>query len=163
MKGKRILRQCEVEVLQTETLDASEKQLIEAAEHSLKDAYAPYSGFFVGAALELANGVILTGNNQENAAYPSGLCAERVVLFFAGANYPYVAPKRMAIAARPAGGEPDREPATPCGACLQALWQYEQRFGEQLEILLKGGEEIWKVEGLKNLLPFAFEGLEIKN
>jgi len=157
---RRILRSVEVEVLSYDELSNEERQLSAIAEKVRLDAYAPYSKFLVGAALELSNKVILTGNNQENAAYPSGLCAERVVLFFAGANYPQIAPLRMAIAASHLNLAVLAEPAAPCGACLQALHEYEQRFGEQLELLLLGKEVVWKARGLKNLLPFAFNSLE---
>ncbi|MDX5320475.1 MAG: cytidine deaminase [Bacteroidota bacterium] len=157
--GRIIKQVSEIEVLSWEELEPGQKQLIEAARKSAKVAYAPYSDFLVGAALELENRLILTGNNQENMAYPSGLCAERVVLFFAGANYPDTAPVRLAITAHFRDHRQLKEPATPCGACLQALKEYESRFGANLEILLDGPNEVWKVNGLQHLLPFAFSGL----
>lgn len=159
---RRIVRNVEIEVLGYDDLSKEERQLCSVAEKVRLDAYAPYSNFLVGAALELSNKVILTGNNQENAAYPSGLCAERVALFFAGANYPNVSPLRMAIAASHHNASVLEEPAAPCGSCLQALQEYESRFGGLLEILLLGKSEVWKVQGLHNLLPFAFNSLEIK-
>ncbi len=159
---KRIIRQVEIEVFQRNELEPAAQQLCRIAEKVRLEAYAPYSRFLVGAALELSNQVILTGNNQENAAYPSGLCAERVALYFAGANYPDTPPVRMAITASHANSEVLEEPAAPCGACLQALHEYESRFGTQLEILLLGKTEVWKVKGLVNLLPFSFNSLEIK-
>lgn len=160
--GRIILHESVVEALTWEELEPSEKQLLEAARRAGDSAYAPYSNFLVGAALELENRLILTGNNQENMAYPSGLCAERVVLFFAGANYPEVAPLRLAVTAAFREGSRLEEPATPCGACLQALKEYESRFGANLEILLDGEKEIWKVRGLQHLLPFAFKSLEFR-
>lgn len=159
---RRIVRSVEIEVLTYDDLNKEERQLCSVAEKVRLDAYAAYSKFLVGAALELSNQVILTGNNQENAAYPSGLCAERVALYFAGANYPRVAPLRMAIAASHQNAGILEEPASPCGACLQALQEYEARFGAKLEILLMGKAEVWKVVGIQNLLPFAFNSLKIK-
>ena len=159
---RRIVRNVEIEVLSYEDLSKEERQLCSVAEKVRLDAYAPYSKFLVGAALELSNQVILTGNNQENAAYPSGLCAERVALYFAGANYPQVAPLRLAIVASYQDAAVLEEPATPCGGCLQALQEYESRFGSKLEILLLGKTSVWKVIGMQNLLPFAFNSLEIK-
>ncbi len=159
---RRIVRNVEIEVLSYDELNKDERQLCTIAEKVRLDAYAPYSKFLVGAALELSNKVILTGNNQENAAYPSGLCAERVALYFAGANYPEIAPLRMAVAASHFEAEVLEEPAAPCGGCLQALQEYESRFGGTLEILLLGKKEVWKVNGMQHLLPFAFKSLEIK-
>lgn len=157
--SKRIVQSCEREELNWEELSPGEQQLLHAARKTAEQAYAPYSSFLVGAALELENGVLLTGNNQENAAYPSGLCAERVALFFAGANYPKTAPVALGIYAAHTGKPAPASPATPCGACLQSLWEYEKRFGKDLTILLMGREVIWKFVGIKQLLPYAFESI----
>ena len=132
------------------------KQLLEKAKEQVNNAYAPYSGFQVGAAVELENGEIFTGNNQENAAYPSGLCAERVAMFYANANYPNVAVKTLAIAAF-TNGKFLPNPVTPCGSCRQVLLETESRFGKNIPVLLYGTEEVYLIENVKQLLPLCFE------
>ena len=117
-------------------------------------AYAPYSKFSVGAAALLDNGITVTGNNQENAAYPSGLCAERTTLFYANSQYPESAVKTLAIAART---ERDfiETPIPPCGACRQVILETEKRFGNSIRILLYGKKCIYIVEGIGSLLPLS--------
>jgi len=132
------------------------QQLLEKAKEQVNKAYAPYSGFQVGAAVELENGEIFTGNNQENAAYPSGLCAERVAMFYANANYPNVAVKTLAIAAF-TNGKFLPNPVTPCGSCRQVLLETESRFGKDIPVLLYGTEEVYLIENVKQLLPLCFE------
>jgi len=132
------------------------QQLLEKAKEQVNNAYAPYSGFQVGAAVELENGEIFTGNNQENAAYPSGLCAERVAMFYANANYPNVAVKTLAIAAF-TNGKFLPNPVTPCGSCRQVLLETESRFGKNIPVLLYGTEEVYLIENVKQLLPLCFE------
>ena len=132
------------------------QQLLEKAKEQVNNAYAPYSGFQVGAAVELENGEIFTGNNQENAAYPSGLCAERVAMFYANANYPNVAVKTLAIAAF-TNGKFLPNPVTPCGSCRQVLLETESRFGKDIPVLLYGTEEVYLIENVKQLLPLCFE------
>lgn len=124
-------------------------------------AYAPYSHFHVGAAVLLANGVIVTGSNQENAAYPSGLCAERVALFHAGHQYPDVPVIALAIAAA-TGGE-QVESISPCGACRQVLLETEQRYGKPIKILLCGTEKITMAESAASLLPLCFGAADMNN
>jgi cytidine deaminase len=138
-----------------EELNPLEKKLVEAAKDASKDAYAPYSGFRVGAAVMLDNGRIVTGNNQENAAYPSGLCAERVAAFSAGANHPGRAPVAMAVAAY-SEGTFTACPVAPCGACRQTLLEMERLHGHPLRLLLYGEREIYVVERVADLLPLAF-------
>lgn len=118
-------------------------------------AYAPYSGFHVGAAVLLGNGRIVTGNNQENSAYPSGLCAERVALFYANANYPSAEVKTIAISAAK-NGMLVSEPVKPCGSCRQALAETELRFETPIRILLDGQDSILLLNGVESLLPLSF-------
>jgi cytidine deaminase len=141
-----------------EELPEIEKKLIEKAKSASVNAYAPYSNFLVGAALLLENGEIITGNNQENAAYPSGLCAERTAMFYANANYPDVPVTTMALAAQNTGGFL-KDPIAPCGSCRQVLLETEQRYGKKLRILLYGASEIAILESVKDLLPLSF-GME---
>lgn len=121
-------------------------------------AYAPYSRFQVGAAVLLENGEIVSGSNQENAAYPSGLCAERVALFYAGSRYPGVPVVALAVAAF-SGGEM-REGITPCGSCCQVLVEAEQRGGRPVAIYLCGSERATVLPSVSALLPFAFRSYE---
>jgi len=138
-----------------EELPEMEKLLIERAKSASANAYAPYSHFLVGAAVLLENGEIITGNNQENAAYPSGLCAERTAMFYANANYPDVAVTTLAVAAQNAGGFL-KDPIAPCGSCRQVLLETEQRYGKKLRVLLYGASEIAILETVKDLLPLSF-------
>jgi cytidine deaminase len=138
-------------------LSDSEKGYMNKAIEIRKKAYAPYSKFLVGAAIVLDNGVVLQGSNQENAAYPSGLCAERVVVFYAGANYPENKIVKMFISAAPS----DREatsPIPPCGSCRQSISEYEVKQDLPIEIYYMGSiGPIHKSDSLKNLLPFMFD------
>lgn len=138
-----------------EELEASDKQLIDAAKEATSRSYSPYSRFAVGAAARLSNGIVVTGSNQENAAYPSGTCAERTTLFYANSQYPEHPVEALAIAAR------DTEdfvssPIPPCGACRQVLLETEQRFHHPMRILLYSRNEVYVMEGTKNLLPLSF-------
>ena len=139
-----------------EELTPEEKQLVEVARQATFRSYSPYSHFSVGASVLLANGVILSGNNQENAAYPSGLCAERTVLFYANSQYPNQPITMMAIAARSEKGFTEI-PITPCGACRQVLAETERRFEQPIRILLYGETETIIIDGVKDLLPFLFD------
>jgi len=145
----------------TEELSANERSLLELADNFLKNAYAPYSGFRVAAAVLLSNGKTFTGSNQENVAFPSGLCAERVALFYASAQYPDVPVKAIAITAK-SGDFTITEPVTPCGACRQVMAETEHRF-EPIKLILKGeAGKVYVVEGTKNLLPLMFQANELK-
>jgi cytidine deaminase len=122
----------------------------------MKAAYAPYSHFNVGAAVLLANGKIVKGNNQENASYPVGLCAERVAIFSAGANYPGIPVEAIAVIATSDHFHLDR-PVPPCGACRQAIAEYEHRYNKKIKMIMAG--ETGKVllsESIENLLPYQF-------
>lgn len=129
--------------------------LVLEARRITAQAYAPYSGFCVGAAILLDNGKIITGNNQENSAYPSGLCAERVTMFYANANYPDSAVKTIAISAQKDGILVE-EPVKPCGGCRQALAEAEVRFEKPIRIILDGNEKILVLTGVESLLPLSF-------
>ncbi len=133
-----------------------ELKLMKAAIAARENAYAPYSGFRVGTAVLLENDQIVIGNNQENASYPSGLCAERVAVFQAGARFPGLAIRAIAISAASDQKTVDR-PAAPCGNCRQAIAEYEQRQIEGITLLLMGATgEIFKCSSILDLLPFAF-------
>lgn len=122
-----------------------------------KNAYAPYSKFRVGAAILLDNGKIITGSNQENAAYPSGLCAERVAIFYAGAAYPESKILKIVISAT-SDINVTTVPVPPCGACRQSIAEYEIRQNSPIEIYYMGEKGvIYQSESLKNLLPFMFD------
>ena len=143
-------------------LNDEDKKLVAEAKSSAKDAYAPYSNFYVGAAVLLANGMIVKGNNQENASYPIGLCAERVAIFSAGANYPGVEIKAIAITAFSKEFLIDK-PVAPCGACRQAIAEYEHRYKNPIRLILIGEKGNAVVaEGIKQFLPFMFNGDDLK-
>ena len=139
-------------------LDAEDKALAQAAIEATALSYAPYSGFNVGAAVMFEDGEILKGSNQENAAYPSGICAERTALFYASSSRPDVAITALAIAAGQKGvlcGTP----ATPCGACRQVMAQYQLKSGRPMRVLLVGSEKIWRFEKVDDLLPLIFDSI----
>lgn len=120
-------------------------------------AYAPYSNFHVGAALRLSNGIVIKGNNQENAAFPSGMCAERTAIYYAGANYPNEIIEAMALSASSAH-QVSSEPIPPCGACRQAIAEYEIKQKQPIEIYFMGAEgNVIKSNTLANLLPLVFD------
>jgi cytidine deaminase len=138
-------------------LSAEDVKLVEMSRNAAKQAYAPYSKFNVGAAVLLENGEIITSSNQENAAYPSGLCAERVALFYAGAKYPGVAVKKLIITVITENRDNIRLYA-PCGGCRQVIAEYEQKQGEKIEILFEGpGDHYTSCSGIEQLLPFTFQ------
>jgi cytidine deaminase len=141
----------------TGELPADIQGLMNQAVEIRKKAYAPYSKFRVGAALLLDNGKIVLGSNQENAAYPSGLCAERTAIFYAGANYPDAKIVKMAISAA-SDTNPTLAPIPPCGACRQSIAEYEFRQDYPIEIYFMGETgSIYKSDSLKNLLPLTFD------
>lgn len=154
---------CSAKVYSTcEELEPAYRALVLAAQQTLQNAYAPYSNFRVGAALLLSNGQIVCGSNQENAAYPSGLCAERVALYSAFSQYPEAHLCTIAVAA--ATLAPDgisyqsiAKPVTPCGACRQAIAEYLVRSPEPVPVLLTSAKEVWLLNDARSLLPFAFE------
>jgi cytidine deaminase len=145
-----------VSIYAFDELSSQYQTLINKAKEQVKNAYAPYSGFQVGAALQLENEMIFAGSNQENSAYPSGLCAERVAMFYANSQCPDIPVKTIAIAAFTKGNFLPH-PVTPCGSCRQVLLETEMRFENNITILLYGTEEIFLIENVKQLLPLCFE------
>lgn len=139
-------------------LELRDRELAQAAIEATKGSYAPYSNFNVGAAVRLDNGQIVKGSNQENAAYPSGICAERTAMFYASANYPENAMTAIAITASQNGTLCDN-PATPCGSCRQVMAQYQTKGGQPMEILLIGGKKIWKFGKVDDVLPLIFDSI----
>lgn len=138
-------------------LPESDQKLMEMAQKAVNNAYAPYSHFNVGAAVLLENDVIVTGNNQENAAYPSGMCAERVAVWSASAQYPDVKIKKIAITVKSTLKLVDK-PVSPCGACRQSLLEYEIKQKEPIEIFFSGEKGmVIKAHSMSDLLPFAFD------
>ena len=138
-------------------LSIDNKELMHKAIETRKNAYAPYSKFSVGAALLLENGQVITGNNQENASYPSGLCAERTAIYYAGAQFPDVKILKMAITA---GSQIHQTvtPIPPCGACRQAIAEYEVKQDLPIEIYFMGETgKVVKSDSLANLLPLIFD------
>jgi len=143
-------------------LSKEDQNLLSRADESLDNAYAPYSGFHVGAAVLLKNGKIFTGNNQENVAFPSGLCAERVALFYASSQFPGIPVKTIAITARSNDFRVEG-PVTPCGACRQVMAETETRTGGSIKLILKGAtDKVYVVNGISNILPLMFEANELK-
>ena len=150
-----------IKVCQYDELSDQDKQLIDKAKEMTQHSYAPYSKFKVGAAALLANGAIVTGSNQENAAYPSGLCAERTTLFYDNSQYPDQAVLTLAIAARTEQDFIDN-PIPPCGACRQVILETETRYKHPVRILLYGKKEIYLIKGIRDLLPLSFDGSEME-
>jgi cytidine deaminase len=138
-----------------EELPDGYKTLIDRARDSSEQAWAPYSQFRVGAAVRLKSGMILTGNNQENAAYPAGLCAERTALFYANANFPGDPVMAIAVTAQNARGLL-AEPVKPCGGCRQAMLETESRYNQPITIILEGKDSIYVLDGVTSLLPLSF-------
>ena len=139
-------------------LETKDRELAQAAIDATAQAYAPYSKFNVGAAVLFQDGEIIKGANQENAAYPSGLCAERTALFYAGASRPDKAVVKIAIAAGQ-NGVLCESPVTPCGACRQVMVQSQLKGGHPIEIILVGSKKIWKFAKVEDLLPFTFDSI----
>jgi cytidine deaminase len=159
---KRELKITYAEFATDSELKESDLELLNRARSAADRAYAPYSNFYVGAALRLQNGEIITGNNQENVAYPSGLCAERVAIYAAGARYPDSAIDTIAVTCKSKAFEVN-EPLSPCGACRQAIAEYEMRHKTNIRILLAGEKGIIRmVESISDLLPFMFKAEELK-
>jgi len=140
-----------------EELSEEDRQLVDAAKNATYRSYAPYSHFSVGAAAKLENGVVVTGSNQENAASPSGTCAERTTLFYANSQYPDVPILTLAIAAR--NDTEDFTPifTPPCGACRQVMLETEQRGNKPMRVLLFGLNGVLEVSEVKDLLPLSFD------
>lgn len=159
---KQILINTSISVLTKEELSSVEATLMIKALEARTKAYAPYSKFTVGAAILLDNGEIIQGSNQENAAYPSGLCAERVAIYYAGATYPNAKIEKMFITASPQDRDLDT-PIPPCGSCRQAIAEYEFKQDIAIEIFFMAAKgDIYKSDSLKNLLPLVFDKNNLK-
>jgi len=140
-----------------EEIPKVELELMIKAREAALNSYSPHSNFQVGAAIRLDDGTVLTGSNQENAAYPSGLCAERVALFYFGANKTSNIITHMAVAAK-RGDEEQYLPVTPCGACRQVMLEYENKQKESFAFIMKTDTEKWvKFDDCQSLLPFSFD------
>jgi len=147
---------------QISDLNQEDQKLLRTAWDACDSAYAPYSKFNVGAAVLLDNGKIVSGNNQENAAYPSGLCAERVAMYYASAQNPGVPMKAIAVAVK-SEEVPLEDPASPCGSCRQVMAEYENLYHTKMRIILGSPHtKIQILEGISSLLPLTFyaEGLK---
>ncbi len=153
---KKLTIQIPVTIYEYEELSTADRELMDAARAATRRSYAPYSHFSVGAAARLADGTIVSGSNQENAAYPSGLCAERTTLFYANSRYPDQAVDTLAIAARNEHGEFLEAPIPPCGACRQVMAEVESRFNHPLRLLLFGTKGTYELKGVSSLLPLSF-------
>ena len=144
-----------------EEMNPQDRQLVEAAIEAQKGSYAPYSRFNVGAALRLEDGTIVKGANQENAAYPSGLCAERTAMFSARANYPGKAMVSLAIVGGFEGTVSD-DPCSPCGACRQVMAEYQTLSGQAMSVIMYGTKKTWKFDKVDDILPFIFDSFNEK-
>ncbi len=149
-----------VQELTVDELSPLEVELMSRAIAAAKDAYAPYSKFHVGAAVMLTNGRIISGNNQENAAYPSGLCAERVAIFNASSQYPTVPVREIALVAVKDGVVVDH--ISPCGACRQVLLEAEQRGKAPIRVMMCGKEKVQAISSITDLLPLSFGSADLK-
>ena len=157
MTNKEIkIAYCEYEGI--DQLDNNDKVLAESAIAAMSGSYAPYSKFNVGAAVRFDDGEIIKGANQENAAYPSGTCAERTALFYAGASRPDQPIEAIAIAASQ-NGELLENPVTPCGACRQVMVQYQVKSGIPMKVILIGSKKVMVFDKVNDLLPFVFDSI----
>lgn len=137
-------------------LEPADRRLVDDAREATARAYAPYSNFHVGAAIRLDNGEIVTGANQENAAFPSGTCAERTTCYYAHARWPEAKFEAIAIAARGTDDEFVADPVAPCGACRQALLEYETLAGHDVKVMLAGRDKVYILPSVRSTLPLAF-------
>ena len=167
LKENLLLKKLDISIVldvydSVETLPVTIQELMQSAKQARDRAYAPYSSFMVGSSIELANGIIVQGNNQENAAYPSGLCAERVAVFYAGATYPGVAIKNIAITVRSLH-HTVFVPTPPCGSCRQALAEYEVNQEEPINVYFMGETgQVVRANSVKDLLPLIFDSSFLK-
>lgn len=145
-----------IEIYPLHELPEADRQLLQLAREATARSYAPYSKFRVGAAILLDNGEIVTGANQENVAYPSGTCAERSACFYAHARYPEAKFVKIAIAARGTDGEFVADPVAPCGACRQALLEYEVLAAHPVPVILGGRDKAFILPSVTSTLPLAF-------
>lgn len=152
---KQVTIETHMTVLTWSEMTDAQRELVTIAKEQTEHAYCPYSNYHVGAAARLAGGDIVRGCNQENAAYPSGLCAERSALFAAGASHPKEAVLSLAIACY-THGHFTEEPGSPCGACRQVMTETEHRYGVPMEVILYGEKESYIFHSAADLLPLVF-------
>ena len=145
-----------VQSVEYSELTTEQQRVVDEARDATLRSYAPYSKFRVGAAILLSDGSVVTGSNQENVAYPSGTCAERTACYYAGANHPEARFEKIAISARGTDGEEVSLPIPPCGACRQALLEYEKLAQHDVEVILVGRDSIYILPSVGSLLPLAF-------
>ena len=158
---KELTLQTKITACTLEEMNPTLRKLVDKAKSMTQNAYCPYSHYHVGAAALLADGQIVAGSNQENAAYPSGLCAERSALFAAGAQHPDQPVEQLAIACF-TDGHFTKEPGAPCGACRQVMTETEHRYGNKMQVLLYGDEETYVFESASELLPLIFVSDNLK-
>ncbi len=143
-------------------MNSEDNNLIMEAKEAVKSSYSPYSHFAVGAAVRLANGKLIRGSNQENGAYPSGLCAERVALFAAGAQYPGIAIESIAITVKTENNI-HQLPVVPCGACRQVMLEYENIHKNNIKVIMHGeGDMVYAIDNVRSLLPLEFKADHLK-
>ena len=143
-------------------IDSKDQELVANAKEAFKTAYAPYSGFLVGASILLENGEIINGSNQENVAYPSGLCAERVAMFYVGAKFPDVKIKTIAVSVFSRSFEVD-DVVSPCGACRQVMAEYEDKQQQSIKVILHSpNDNVLIADKVQDLLPYMIKRNHIK-
>ena len=147
-----------VEYSSLEEMGPEDRELAAEAIAAMGNAYAPYSHFHVGAAVRMSNGQIVRGSNQENAAFPSSLCAERTAMFAAAAKYPDKDMRSIAVAGG-VYGKLANQPVTPCGACRQVMAQYQTKAGKAMSVIMIGASRIWKFEKVDDILPLIFDSI----
>lgn len=147
-----------VEYSSLEEMGPEDRELAAEAIAAMCNAYAPYSHFHVGAAVRMSNGQIVRGSNQENAAFPSSLCAERTAMFAAAAKYPDKDMRSIAVAGG-VYGKLANQPVTPCGACRQVMAQYQTKAGKAMSVIMIGASRIWKFEKVDDILPLIFDSI----
>lgn len=155
---KKITLSADIAVFEDETTLADiEKNLLAKAKYAAQGAYAPYSKFKVGAAVQLIDGTIVLGSNQENAAYPVTMCGERTAIFAAAAQHPTTAIERVAITIISNEGNINR-PVPPCGSCRQVIYEYELRYNRNIQLILQGDfGEVYILDSIKDILPLLFD------
>jgi len=158
---KEIGLHIKIHFYEMEELPKEERELVESAIAATDHAYAKYSIFRVGAAIRLSDGSVMIGANQENAAFPSGLCAERTAIFAAQAQYPEKAITMLAVAARNENGLL-KEPVTPCGSCRQVMLEVEDRYQQPMKVLLYGTDGVYVIDSAKDMVPLSFISENLK-
>jgi len=159
---RKINFEISIEIFEWDELSAVDQRLMQTAREAIGGAYAPYSQFRVGAAVLLEDGTTVKGSNQENAAYPSGLCAERTAIFATGATYPNQIIKAIAVTAKPVEST-DFVGASPCGACRQAMLEYEVKQQQPIRLLVQGNNnQVCIIQSVDNLLPMGFSSEHLK-